>query len=307
LTKTSYQSPKFGNKLGHQIFHRTLRWFGPSPAYVLLAFVVSFYVFLRKRPRQLASFYLKRRFPEDTFLRRLFRTYNYIFHFGMVLIDQAAMGILGRKAFKIDFPGREELLNLSKEKKGIVLITSHFGNWQTAMAAVEDLAVPVNFLIRLEEHMEGRYFFDLAGIRNKVKMIDPAGFAGGLVDAIKVLEEGECVSIMGDRAWGSRTQYSDFLGKQAAFPISPYYLASASGADPVVLLTVRTGKLSFKIYYFYLKDEDTEWKNLSTKETINRLLPKYVRILEDLTEKYPFMWFNIFNFWNKSKNNNEKK
>ena len=302
-----HQSPKYGNKLGHQIFYCLLRWFGPNPAYILLAFVVPYYVFFLKRPRKLASFYLKRRFPEDSSLKRLFRTYYYIYQFGMVLIDQAAMGILGRKAFKIDFPGWEELLNLSKKKKGMVLITSHFGNWQTAMAAVEDLAAPVNFLIHLEEHMEGRHFFDLAGIRDKIKVIESTGFMGGLIDVIKVLEKGECVAIMGDRAWGSRTQYCNFLGKQAAFPVSPYHLVTASGADLVVLLTVRTGKLAFKIDFFYLTDDDTEWKNLSAKEAINRLLPKYVRTLEDYTKKHPFMWFNIFDFWSEHKEDFEEE
>ncbi len=296
-----HQSPKYGNKAGLQIFYFVLRLFGPRPAYFILIFVIAYYVFVLRRPRKLASYYLKQRFPQDSAVTRFFRTYLYIYNFGKVLIDQAAIGILSRKAFKIEFPRWQELYELSQRKRGMVLVTSHFGNWQTAMAAVEDLAVPVNFLIRLEEHMEGRHFFDLAGIRSKIKVIDPAGFMGGLVDAINVLEKGECVAIMGDRAWGSRTKAYPFLGKEAAFPVTPYHLVSASGADLIMLLTVRTGKLAFKIDFFYLTGEDEHLRNLSTQKVVDKLLPRYVEKLEAYTKKYPYMWFNIFDFWNVNK------
>ena len=302
-----FQSPRYGTKLGHRIFHLLLRWFGPAPAYALLVFVVSYYVFVLKTPRKSAYYYLKNRFPQDSTFKRLFRTYRYIYQFGLVLIDQAAMGILGRKSFQIDFPGWEELYNLSTRKKGMVIITSHFGNWKTAMAAVDDLAVPVNFLIHLEEHMKGRHYFDLAGIRDKIKVIDPLGFMGGLVEAKKVLENGECVAIMGDRAWGSRTQTCDFLGKPAPFPVSPYYLMAASGADLVVFFTVRTGKLAFKIDFVQLNRDGRQGQEQSAKGTVRHFLPKYVQTLEGFVQQYPYMWFNIFDFWKNQKTGFEEE
>lgn len=297
----AFQSPRYGTRFGHRIFYFFLRWFGPGPTYVLLVFVVFYYVFVLKKPRRMASFYLKRRFPEDSPIRRLTRTYGYIYQFGLVLIDQAAMGILGRESFKIDFPAWKSLYDLSEKKKGLVLITSHFGNWKTAMAAVDDLAVPVNFLIHLEEHMEGRHFFDLAGIRDKIRVIDPLGFMGGLIEAKKNLEKGECVAVMGDRAWGSRTQLWDFLGKKAPFPVSPYYLVSATGADLVSFFTVRTGKLAFKIDFRLLNDDGQKKNGLSAREAVGRFLPKYVEHLEHHIFRYPFMWFNIFDFWKEQK------
>lgn len=292
-----FQSPRYGTQFGHHVFHFLLRWFGPEPAYGLLVFVVCYYVFVLKKPRKMASFYLKRRFPEDGRLRRLIRTYKYIYQFGLVLIDQAAMGILGRESFHIDFPTWEKLYDLSQKERGMVMITSHFGNWKTAMSTMDKHPVPVNFLIHLEEHMEGRHFFDLAGIRDKIKVIDPLGFMGGLVEAKNALDKGECVTIMGDRAWGSRTQDYEFLGKKAPFPVSPYYLASVAGADLVVFFTVRTGKLAFKIDFTQLNADEDEWKGISAREAIHRFLPKYVRCLEDHILHYPYMWFNLFDFW----------
>ena len=109
-------SPDYGNRLGHWFFYILLRFFGPSPAYWLLAFVVPWYVFLLQKPRQQAAFYLKRRFPDEGSFKRLWRVYVHIYRFGQTLIDQAAMGILGREKFTIDFPGWQELYALSEKK-----------------------------------------------------------------------------------------------------------------------------------------------------------------------------------------------
>lgn len=300
MAKKIKTSPDYGNKLGHWFFYILLRFFGPGPAYVFLALVVPWYVFLLRQPRHEAAYYLEMRFPGVKRIKQLWHTYVYIYQFGQTLIDQAAMGILGREKFTIDFPGWQELYALSEKKEGMVLLTSHVGNWKTAMSVVDDLAVPVNFLIHLEEHMEGRHFFDLAGSRKKIKVIDPTGFMGGLVEATEVLESGECVSIMGDRPFGARTINCDFLGKPAAFPITPYHLVSATGSDLVLLLTVRTGKLAFRIDFFYLS-EDEKWKTMPKKQAQAELLKRYVKELEKYTKKHPYMWFNFFDFWKKEK------
>ena len=296
------ESPDYGNRLGHWFFYVLLRWFGPTPAYVLLAFVVPWYVFLLRRPRQEAAHYLKKRFPGDSKLRRFWRTYTYIFRFGQTLIDQAAIGILGREKFNIEFPRWQELYDLSARKKGMVLLTSHVGYWKTAMSVVDDLAAPVNFLIHLEKHMDGRHFFDLAGNRDRFRIIDPAGFMGGLVEATQALERGEIVSIMGDRAFGARTVPCRFLGTTAQFPLTPYHLVTASDTDLVMLLTVRTGKLAFRIDFFYLSEQQN-YQKLSTKEAQTELLGRYVRELEAYTKAHPYMWFNFFDFWTEASTN----
>ena len=291
------QSPDYGNKLGHQIFYFVLKWFGPTPAYIMLAFVVPWYVFLLRRPRESASYYLKKRFPSEGGFRRFMRTYAYIYGLGLSLIDQAAVAILGRKHFKIDFPDQQKLYELSKSVNGMVLLTSHVGNWQTAMSVVDDMAVPVNFLLRLEEHVSDRFFFNLSDNGKSIKIIDPTSFLGGLVEATQAIQKGECVSIMGDRAWGARTKTCRFLGEDAAFPITPYHLVASNNAELVIVLTARTGKLAFRINYIHYSSRDSDCKNKSKAEIIDILLKKYVKSLENYIEKYPYQWFNFFDFW----------
>jgi len=300
------QSPRFGHRFGHWFFHSVLRLLGPVPAYLSLHLVVPFYVFVLKRPRRLASAYLCHRFPEDTAFRRFFRTYIYIYRFGQVLIDQAAMGILGPEAFSIEFEDRDKMYRMSEQEKGLLLMTSHVGNWQTAMGTMNHLAKVVYFHLQLDAHMQGRHFFDIAGKRDQIRFISPLSFMGGLVEAYQALEAGNILSMMGDRAWGSKVQRTHFLGERAPFPITPYRLAVKAGVPVVLMLTVRTGKLAFRIETSYLTEDKDELSEMDRDDAVTLLLKRYVNAIEKYTARYPYMWFNIFDFWSEQPSRPER-
>lgn len=296
--------PNYGNRVGFAIFHFLIRTVGPVPAYLALAFVVPYYLLLRTSARLSASFYLRRRFPGFGVIRRFFATAYYIYQFGKVLIDQAAMGILDKERFTIDERGAEVLRRLAKEKRGIVLLTTHAGNWQTAMAHMNMIGKKVHLLFNLAGS-EGRHFFDLAGQRDRFHFIPPGGFLGGMVEATNALNAGEVVAIMGDRAFGAKTIEMEFLGEKAAFPMMPYYLVAATGANLVVLLTARTGPLSFIVEAKCLSGEE-DWTQMPREAAVKALMARYVASLEEYVEKYPYMWFNFFDFW-KTENGNKAK
>lgn len=268
---------------------------GPLPAYILLSFILPYYLLIRGSARKSASCYLRHRFPHYGKVKTFFMTYYYFLQFGKVLIDQACMGIIDRKKFKVDFKDEKKLSAIADGQKGMVLLTTHAGNWMTAMATMNKLSVPVNLLLNVE-NSEGRHFFDLSGERNAFKFIPPTGFMGGLVEATNVLNDGEIVSIMGDRSEGARVIYLDFLGERAPFPVTPYHLSYVTGADIVVLLTARTGKLSFSIEAHSIT-EGLDLSGKSRDEAMMLLAEKYVTLLEKYTDKHPFMWYNFFDFW----------
>lgn len=282
----------YGGKPGHAIFYFTLRYLGPLPAYTLLIVILPYYLLVRRQPRKLASYYLRHRFPGDNRWRRFFRTIYYYYQFGLVLIDQAAIGILGRERFKIEFHGREELYKSANNTRGTVLLTSHIGNWQTAMLTMEDLENRVNVLMRLENHTQERLSFNLQGGSRGMHIIDINGFMGGLVEASRALHNGEIVAIMGDRCEQARVSEVDFLGEKAGFPLTAFHLAEKTGSDLIMFLVVRTGKLAFKIEYCLLNDLHNQERGQA-----ERYLTDYVRNLEKYLQSYPYMWFNYFNFW----------
>lgn len=299
--KRKYRSPNYGGRFGFAFFHWLIRLFGVKPAYAWLACIVPYYAVLRPSARRSASHYLKHRFPGDGALRRVARTALYFYKFGQVLIDQGVMGILGRERFRVEFPRQQELYDLARSGRGLILLTTHAGSWQSAMANMDALDVPVHFQFQLEEHTTGRHFFDLAGERAKFRIVSPSGFLGGVVELTQALRQGECVAVMGDRAFGARTRPMRFLGETAWFPAIPYHLALRTGAEIVALLTVRTGERSHRIDYVNLREAALA-PALTHEEAMDELLRRYVAVVESHLEKQPYMWFNFFDIWKPERN-----
>ncbi len=293
-------SPDYGGRAGYAIFHWCLRRLGVLPAYALLMVIIPYYVLFRPSARRSAAHYLTHRYPNMSRIRRLVTTVQYFKTFGRVLIDQAAMGVLGPDRFTVDFPDAQRLYRLARSGRGLILLTTHAGNWQTAMASMSDLDVPVHFHLRLEPHTGGRHFFDLAGDRKRFRIVSPHGFLGGMVEMTNALNAGECVAVMGDRAWGGRTRPASFLGQMAGFPITPYHLAVLTGAELVVLLTIRTGKCAYRIEHVRITGNG-DCGTMSREEAIDKLMKRYVNCLEEYLAKNPLMWFNFFDFWSHEK------
>lgn len=286
----------YGGRLGHAIFRWVIVLFGVAPAYVLLAFIVPYYVVIRSSARRAAEPYLRHRFPADAAPRRYARTIAYFYRLGQVLIDQAAVGILGPERCRIDFPGGEGMRAMTRDKRGMVLVTTHFGCWLAAMTSMGELGVPVNFQFRREDGKRGRLFFEFNGQEDRIRFVDPDQFLGGAVELAQALGRGEIVCVMGDRVNRGRAGQAHFLGETASFPLIGYQLARTSGARVVVLLARRTGRLAWRIECQCISD-GLNLDAMDRDAAIQALLHRYVALLERAVADEPYMWFNFFDFW----------
>ena len=291
-----HASPDYGGYIGYKIFHTVITLMGVTPAYLLLAMIIPYYVIIRQSARKSASYYLKHRFPADNGLKRFFRTIKYFYAFGQILIDQAVIGIMGDKYADFEFPDGEKLLKHINGPDGIILLTTHFGNWQSAMFSMRDFGRLVHFHMQLEKHTDGRHFFDLSGDRRNFKIVPPSGFLGGMVEFTNILSSRGCVAVMGDRAWGAKTIRAKFLGEESLFPVTPYFLAYSTNSRIFMILAVRTGKLKFRIEAHELT-EGSDITKMSRDEAIRSLNGKYISILQETLDRHPYQWLNFYNFW----------
>lgn len=297
-----YRSPDYGGRSGYAILHWWIRRLGVWPAYLLCTLIVPYYIVFRPSARRAVGPYLRHRHRGRSAGWRLIETVRHYFAFAQVLIDQAAMGLLGRSRDSVSFDGANALRELVHEGRGVVLVTSHVGNWQTSMAEMSDLGVPVHFQLQLDEHTHGRHFFELAGEQDRFRIVSPRGFLGGMVELTNALQAGECVAVMGDRAWGGKTREISFLDEPAPFPVSPFHLAVRTGADLVVLLTARTGRRASRVEHTVLTG-DAALAAMPREQAVAGLMRRYVACLEDYVARHPRMWFNFFDFWSGRQDN----
>ena len=86
----------------------------------------------------------------------------------------------------------------------------------------------------------------------------------------------------------SKVMTESLLGKEANFPAGPFLLASRLN---VPVLFVYVMKETNKHYHLYARQ--AEVKNRDARG----LLKEYTESVESMLKKYPYQWFNYFDFW----------
>jgi len=285
----------YGNRLGFAFFHWTLKLTGLKPAYFCLMFVVPYYILFRPSVFSSADPYLRHIFPGKNRLVRYFKCFRYIYIFGAILIEQVALGIRGSKELKVIFPDRKKLYALSEKKSGLVLLTTHVGPWQSVMDTYDRMACNVHFHFDVE-NWKGGHFFDLASQRQRFHFISPRNYLGGMVEVTQALLNGDCVAMMGDVMDSKNPVKVPFFGDPAQFSILPFRLALSTQSEIAVLLTARTGPMTYRIEYECLTDQLNK-EDISQDALAIKLVGCYVDFLERFLSKYPYMWFNFFDIW----------
>ena len=233
-------------------------------------------------------------------LGRLRTMYLLDLNLGAVLIDRAALGILGPETIEVDLREREQLLALVRERKGVVLLTAHVGGWQVAMAALHFLNVPINLLVHREEGDVDRYYFEHRGGASPFRIIDPAEPMGGMLSMMAVLKKGEALSVMGDRRFGSSrgAVAAGFLGDPIPVPFGVFKIASVTGSPVAVIFSHRTGPGAYELTLdrvirvpAHLGTDPAEFAPYARAFTEG---------LETFVNAHPFQFFNFFDMWEKS-------
>ena len=295
--KTNWSSRSIGSNWQHQAFYLAIRLSGRKLAYLMLYFVVGYYVLFSRLARQRCSYYLRRRFPQASGLQSLWHCYRLILAFGKVLVDRAVVGILGPESFEVCLDGREELLKLRDENRGMILMAAHVGCWQVAMSALDFLERPVHMLMRREDGDIDRHYYEHAGIECPYRQIDPAGYLGGTLEMLGALKQGQIVSVMGDRLLGSdRSSVNvDFLGGQLAWRCRAYTIGSANGASVVVFFTSKDGPDSYRLKLAKV----IRVPQLSGRDaaTFRPFVAEFSRVLEEYCQDHPYQFFNFFDLW----------
>jgi len=296
--KRKWSSRSVGAPWQHRFFYLLIRLGGRWVAYLALYFVVLYYMLLRPDQRDKSLYYLRRRFPQSGPLTRWSQSYRMSLELGKVLIDRAAVGILGPDVLNVSLKGREELLGLLSEGRGLILMTAHVGCWQVAMVALRFLGTRVNLLMHREEGDVDRHFFEHGDGESPFHIIDPRGYLGGTLEMIGALKRGEVLSVMGDRMLGSdRSSVPvEFLGAKMMVPYSAYKIASATGAPIAVLLTRKCGHSGYGMEVAGV---------IRVPEGLGRgggayrpHAQAFAEVLEGYTQKYPFQFFNFYDMWN---------
>ena len=286
---------KRGNHLGFWFFKTAMRLTGLRGAYGLLYLVSVYYVWFDRTAFRTAAAYLRRRFPDRTRGQLRRDVYMLFVSQGKNLIDRHAL-VAGAFHFDIKIQGLEKIKDLLAGGKGFILLTSHTGNWQTVMVALKEMDKTVHLLMRPEDNAAVRDAMQVDAENSRVKVISPEQYLGGVVEMMKALEQGDIVSIMGDRTYGAAGVPVDFFGEPALFPYSAFQIAASARCPVAVMLSSKTGPDSYSVEIAEVFHPVLNRKG-NRKEQLQEWVQRYADTLQAYLEKHPFQYFIFHDVW----------
>lgn len=276
----------------HRLLIRLLKHMNLRFVYLGMAvFVVPFYMLLAHQGYIAMFHYFRRRHGFGVW--RSFR-YVYLNHyrFGQVILDRFA-AYAGRH-FEFLLDGNDAFLELCHGQTGIVVLSSHVGNYELAGYTFRSSAKRYNALVYSGEAkvvMEQRS--KMLSINN-IRLIPVSADMSHVFLTSEALANGEIVSIPADRIYGS-TRYvtCDFLGGQARFPLGPFAMALQRGVPTMTIFVMKESAYRYKCYIRRLE----AGAGSSRQERAASLAQNFAREMETVLRQYPEQWFNYYEFW----------
>lgn len=293
---------KRGNLAGLYVFKLLCTWFGLRPAYALVYFVGLYYLLFDSQAAGGAMAYVRRMYPGSGWPYRVWCVYMIIVNQGKCLIDRYALG-MGLVEFEYEIAGFGRALEaLGSSDKGAVLLTSHMGNWQASMTAIDRFGRKVNLLMRNELNEAVRKVLDIYCRGDSVRIIYTDQFLGGMVQCSTALARGELVSIMGDRAYGASAVEVEFLGGRAMLPVSAFVLAATMQCPLIIMFTARVAGGTYHIDMSNVIHPAFSGRK-NRKRELGGWIRLYAASMESFAREHPLQWFLFEDIW---KNNIDK-
>jgi len=122
------------------------------------------------------------------------------------------------------------------------------------------------------------------------------GRMDSLVEVHQRLDEGAMVGVLADRSTrAERFALRDFLGAPARFPTGPFRMAALLRRPVYFMAGIHAGGRRYDLHFEPLADFAGDAGE--RRREAERLLDRYVAVLERHCRSAPTNWFNFFDFW----------
>lgn len=279
-----------GTVLGYRIFVFCIKKFGVRAAYFLLYFVAFYFCFFSREGTRSIYYYFRRRRGYNG-LKSVLSIYKSYYTFGQTIIDKVAISAGLRDKFSYDFDGVDKLSQVLAEKKGGLLISAHVGNFEIAQFFLNELEenAPINLLTTDKEHEAIKDYLDRISSKSQIKFILYQDDFSHIFEIGAALSRNELICITGDR-YIKQTKYleENLLGKKAKFPAGPFLMGQKLKVPILFVYVMKEKNLHYHLYARKVEAEDGDARSI---------LAHYVASISWILEKYPYQWFNYFDFW----------
>ena len=214
------------------------------------------------------------------------KTFQY---FGKYLADfirfrkLAAAGVLEN----VSIQGLEHIEAIRDSKRGAIMLTAHYGNWELGGAFIASLGIPIHAVVRPVPSPSLERIFNFFREQRGLQVIHLAHAATGVA---KVLKRGEVVALVGDRDFTGNGRPHAFFGREASLPRGAAWFAHRLGVPVYLGFATRAPDDSFILRIHPPIDP-------AVVQTEDEIQEKIVAVMEATIARDPCQWFIFDPFW----------
>ncbi|NCA82265.1 MAG: hypothetical protein EOM72_05915 [Opitutae bacterium] len=187
----------------------------------------------------------------------------------------------------ISIQGLEHLEAIRDSKRGAILLTAHYGNWELGGAFIASMGIPVHAVVRPVPSPALERVFQYFREQRGLKVIPLAQAGTGI---LKALRRGEAVALVGDRDFTGNGHPHRFFGRDVSLPRGAAWFAHRTGVPIYMGFATRAPDDSFILRMHPPIDPAHE----PSEEAIQE---KIIAIMEDTIARDPCQWFIFDPFW----------
>jgi len=261
----------------------------------LLLWPITLYFFVCSPSSRFASRQYLRRVPSCK--GNTWEVIRHIHHFSAIILDRVYFLTDQFDRFTIDIYDEEYLDKAISQGKGAILLGSHVGSFEILRClALRRNQLPLKILMYQDHNaMITRILDELNPevAASVINLADPTA----LFEMQEELEQGNLIGMLGDRVLKDEKKVSCvYLGEKVNFPAGPFKLAEILGIPVIGFFGIYTGGNHYEVHHTLLYSGQ-QIPGGQREMVVQQLTQKYVNSIEDMVKRFPYNWFNFYDYW----------
>jgi len=188
--------------------------------------------------------------------------------------------------------GLEHVETLLQRRKGLLILSAHFGSWELAPAVALCLTTPLHVIVRLLDSPALQRLAEAYRQRCGYHAI-PRHTA--LTECLKVLRRGEMVAVLMDQSSLRHESIQvEFFGTNAYTSRGPALLALRTGCPVVSGFLIRAGQGRHRLVF---SQEIPVRRTGNLPQDIVENTQTFTHVIESYVQRYPEHWFWLHRRW----------
>ncbi|HIU63851.1 MAG TPA: lysophospholipid acyltransferase family protein [Candidatus Avacidaminococcus intestinavium] len=219
--------------------------------------------------------------------------------FGRMLTEVLRFPVLDKTFLQehIEVEGREFLEAAYQQKKGVILCTGHFGNWELLGMSVALMGYPLLSIARKQNNSAMDNFINEYRSLGGQQIVYNRG-ESSMLTISRVLRDKKMLGVLYDQDTADDSMELEFFGKKTKVPLGAAFFSRLHGAPIVPFFLHNNGEDKFVLrIYPPLYAEKTKDRATDLQKPMKELM----LILEHEIIKNPSMWFWLHDRWKDGK------